>query len=149
MDEETQAKISRFFTEVGIINQLASNLIEKHLPGRMSATQFGLLGHLARRPEGETPFQLATAFQLPKTTMTHMLSVLEDLKLISIHPNPTDARSKIVKATAAGGHFLATKTAAVGTEIAPLIAAVGPERFTDPLPNLETIRQALDAQRDG
>ena len=148
MDEETLAKLSRFFTEVGIINQLASALVEKHLPGRMSSTQFGLLGHLARRPAGETPLQLANAFQVPKTTMTHMLAVLEDHKLIEIGPNPEDARSKIVRATEAGGHFLTTKTADLASELAPIIAAIGPDTLTDPLPNLEKIREALDAQRD-
>ena len=77
MDDKATRTVFRFFTEVGIIHQLGRALIEARLPPDLTATHFGLVGHLSRRPEGETPLQLARAFQLPKTTMTHMLKVLQ------------------------------------------------------------------------
>ena len=47
--EDETNEVYRFFTEVGIINQLISTKLEAFLPGRMTATQFGILGHLVRR----------------------------------------------------------------------------------------------------
>ena len=65
MDDTATQTVFRFFTEVGIIHQLGRALIEARLPPDLTATHFGLVGHLSRRPEGETPLQLARAFQLP------------------------------------------------------------------------------------
>ena len=142
------ATIYRFFTEVGIINQLSSTKLESFLPGRMTATQFGLLGHLSRRPEGETPLQLARAFQVPKTSMTHMLAGLEAAELIVIAPNEADKRSKIVTITPQGGAFLGQRLAEIGRGLAPLLAQLGVAPFAEALPHLEQIRTALDAERD-
>lgn len=54
------------FTETGIIAQLISTLLESRLPKGMVAAQFGVLNHLTSRPDGQTPLQLARAFQVPK-----------------------------------------------------------------------------------
>ena len=148
MDKTPAEIIDRFFIETGIIHQLTSAMIENHLPGRMSSTQFGLIGHLARRPAGETPLQLARAFQVPKTTMTHMIAGLEKLGFISLHANPSDARSKIVQATPHGITFLQEKTSAVMEENADLIQAIGLDAFAAAVPHLERIREALDSARD-
>lgn len=143
-----QQNVSRFFTEVGIIQQLISTKLESLLPGRMSATQFGILGHLSRRPEGETPLQLSTAFQVPKTSMTHMLSVLQKLELVSIEPHPDDGRSKVARATNKGQRFLQECMGRMGQELAPTMAELTAQPFTDALPYLQRIREALDKERD-
>ena len=148
MTDRDEPKIYRFFTEVGIINQLVSTLVEKHLPDRMTAREFGLLGHLSRRPDGNTPVELARAFQLPKTSMTHSISMLEGRGFIQIAPNPKDARSKIVRMTSKGRDFLAQITRRLSTALGPLIAKIGKDEFTSALPALEKIRIALDAARE-
>ena len=140
--------VYRFFTEIGFIDQLISAKLESFLPGRMTATQFGLLGHLSRRPEGETPLQLARAFQVPKTTMTHMLSGLESAGLVQIAPNEADKRSKIVRMTPQGGQFLGQRMQEIGQSLGPIMAGLGMEPFQTALPQLERIREALDAERD-
>jgi DNA-binding MarR family transcriptional regulator len=140
--------ISRFFTEVGIIQQLISTKLESLLPGRMSATQFGILGHLSRRPEGETPLQLSNAFQVPKTSMTHMLSVLQKLELVSIEPHPNDGRSKVARATSEGQRFLQECMGKMGQDLAPTLAELTAQPFADALPHLQRIREALDKERD-
>ena len=142
------ATIYRFFTEVGIINQLSSTKLESFLPGRMTATQFGLLGHLSRRPEGETPLQLARAFQVPKTSMTHMVAGLETAGLVTVAQNKADKRSKIVQITPEGGAFLGQRMAEIGASLAPIIEKLGTTPFAEALPHLEEIRLALDAERD-
>lgn len=138
----------RFFTEVGIINQLSAAKLEQHLPGRMTSTQFGIVGHLSRRPEGRTPLEIASAFQVPKTSMTHMLAGLETLGFITLTSNPKDKRSKIAKATPEGIAFLGQKMAVMGRDLGPIIAELGRFPFAETLPHLERIREALDAERD-
>ncbi len=146
--EEEQQNVFRFFTEVGIIQQLMSTKLESMLPGRMSATQFGILGHLSRRPEGETPLQLSRAFQVPKTSMTHMLAVLEKLQFVAIEPHPDDGRSKIARATETGQIFLRDCMGRMGRELAPVMAELTPLPFTSALPHLMRVREALDRERD-
>lgn len=148
MTSDDSADVYRFFTEVGILNQLISTQLEALLPGRMSATQFGVLGHLARRPDGETPLHLANAFQVPKTSMSHMLAVLERLKLVQIVPNPADKRSKIVRITGDGVDFLQARLDEVARGIRPVIDQLGTAPFRDALPHLARIREELDRARD-
>ena len=148
MDEKTTEIINRFFIEIGIINQLSNTLVESCLPGRMSSTQFGILGHLARRPSGETPLQLAHAFQVPKTTMTHMLAGLEAQGLIELRANTADKRSKIAASTPKGFDFLVNTTSKIVEVFLPALEGIDPKVFADSLPNLEIIREKMDTARD-
>lgn len=148
-NKDNSETVYRFFTEVGIIDQLISAKLESFLPGRMTSTQFGILGHLSRRPEGETPLQITRAFQVPKTSMTHMLAGLEAAGLVETTPHPTDKRSKIVRMTAKGGPFLGDCMQRIGADLGPLLAEVGMESFATTLPHLTRIREALDRERDG
>ncbi len=146
--EDEQQNVSRFFTEVGIIQQLISTRLESLLPGRMSATQFGILGHLSRRPQGETPLQLSKAFQTPKTSMTHMLGVLQKLEFVSIEPHPEDGRSKVARATPKGQDFLQECMGRMRQELAPVMSVLSTKPFTEALPHLQRIREAFDQERD-
>lgn len=146
--EDEQEKVYRFFTEVGIIQQLISTKLESILPGRMTATQFGLLGHLCRRPQGETPLQLSNAFQVPKTSMTHMLGALEKMALISIEPHPRDGRSKVANATESGQIFIDECMKKMSEELEPIISELSVKPFVETLPNLQRIREVLDQERD-
>ncbi|MCP5085360.1 MAG: MarR family transcriptional regulator [Rhodobacteraceae bacterium] len=148
MDKDTAQTLYRFFTEVGIIYQLNRAMVEARLPGTMTATHFGLLGHLSRRPEGETPIQLAVAFQVPKTSMTHMLAVLEKRGLVMIGANPKDGRSKIVRITPDGGAFHQGKLEDLMPEMARVLELTGGDVYADVLPKLEEIREVLDRARD-
>ena len=79
----------------------------------MGTVHFGLLNHLAKHPKGATPKRLAFAFQVPKTSMTHMVRVLEGEGLVETVPDPEDARSKVVRTTPQGGKLLAETYAKV------------------------------------
>lgn len=146
--DDEQHQVSRFFTEVGIIQQLVSTKLESLLPGRMSAMQFGVLGHLCRRPDGETPLQLSKAFQVPKTSMTHMLGALQKLDLVTIEPHPQDGRSKVARATGKGQSFMQQRIAKMGQQLAPVMASLSTTPFIEALPHLERIRKALDDERN-
>ncbi|MEM9715145.1 MAG: MarR family transcriptional regulator [Pseudomonadota bacterium] len=138
----------RFFTEIGILFQLSSAMLEDHLPERMTSREFGILGHLVRRPEGRTPLQIAQAFQVPKTSMTHSISMLEKRGLVDVVKNPEDARSKIVRAGDQAAEFVQSVTTALNARMAPMIQDVGVDTFAEALPKLEAVRIALDAERD-
>jgi DNA-binding MarR family transcriptional regulator len=154
--EDQKAKLSpeqgqamfQFFTEVGIIQQLSAKLVEAHLPHNLNATHFGILSHLSRRPEGETPLQLANAFQQPKTTMTHMLKVLEKHNLIVVGPNPNDGRSKNVTVTEAGISLLVQTRMALAPDMATFVSQVDPDLISKLVPHLTKIREIMDSSRD-
>ena len=61
------------FTEIGIIDQLVTNRLERVLPAGLSYAQFGVLVHFARRGGQESPAQQAKAFQVTKGAMTYTL----------------------------------------------------------------------------
>ena len=134
--------------EAGIIAQLASTMLEAHLPRGMVAAQFSVLNHLASRPEGQTPLRIARAFQVPKTSMTHSLAVLERGGLVETAPNPEDGRSKLVKITPAGLAFRAAALAAVAPDMLRSLAGLEAGTLETLLPRLTHLREVLDAARD-
>ena len=136
-------------TEAGIITQLATALLEAHLPKGFVAAQFSVLNHLATRPAGQTPLRIARAFQVPKTSMTHSLAVLERAGLVETAPNPEDGRSKLIRITPAGLAFRARTLAALAPEMARSLAALAPGTLETLLPHLTHLRETLDTARDG
>ena len=134
--------------EVGIINQIGTTFLEARLPSGLLVSHFGVISHLIRVCDGATPLELARAFQVAKTTMTHTLAGLEKHGLVEIRPNPGDKRSKQVWLTPAGKQFRDDALA----KLAPLFAALG-ERFSSKrvatmLPDLAEFRKVIDQLRD-
>lgn len=138
----------RFFNEVGIIEQLSRALLEARLPAPYIAPHFAVLNHLMRVGDGRTPLELATAFQVPKTTMTHTLAGLERGALVEMRPNPDDGRSKRVWITGAGRAFREEAIAGLGPDIARLSARIAPETVAALVEPLAEIRRLLDEDRD-
>jgi DNA-binding MarR family transcriptional regulator len=143
------ALLFQFFNEVGIINQLATAMFESRLPDGFLVSQFAVLNHLIRLGDGRTPLDLARAFQVPKTTMTHTLAVLERHGLIRMAPNPKDGRSKCVWITDAGRAFRTDAIAALAPDMSHLASMFPVDRIAAMLPTLSALRSLLDAQRDG
>ncbi len=137
----------RFFNEVGIIAQLSRAMLESHLPTGYTAAQFAVLNHLVRLGDGRTPLQLASAFQTPKTSMTHMLAGLERGGLIEMRANPQDGRSKLVFLTPAGLAFREHAIQALTPDLEALAQRVPSLALHDALPLLEQVRQVMDANR--
>jgi DNA-binding MarR family transcriptional regulator len=75
-DRSTRA-IFRLFNEIGIIEQLSRALFEARLPKGVTRPHFSVLNHLMRVADGRTPLELARAFQVPKTTLSHTLAAGE------------------------------------------------------------------------
>jgi DNA-binding MarR family transcriptional regulator len=136
------------FNEIGIISQLAGNLFERRMPAGFLISHFGVLNHLVRLGDGRTPMEIATAFQVPKTTMTHTLAGLEKAGFIRFASNPKDGRSKCVFLTEAGSRFREDAIAALQPDLERLAETIPPESVERVLPVLEQLRTYLDEERD-
>ncbi len=135
------------FTEIGIIEQLARNRLERALPDGLKVSQFGVLNHLLRLGGQWSPARLASAFQVTKGAMTNTLQRLEKRGLVKIVADPEDGRAKLVGITGAG---LDMRLRCL-QELAPVIAELSrelPEKeLAQALPILEKIRKYLDTHR--
>lgn len=145
--DETTAFFT-LFNEVAIIEQLSRALLEAQLPDGMIAPHFAVLNHLVRVQDGRTPLDLARAFQVPKTSMTHTLAGLGRTGLVDVRPHPRDGRSKQVWITDAGR---ATRERAIA-DMVPDFTRIGgsfdPAAVQAMLPALTRLREVLDTDRD-
>lgn len=136
------------FNEIGIIEQLSRTMFEARLPRGVLVSHFSVLNHLIRVADGRTPLELATAFQVPKTTMSHTLSLIEKRGWVEMRPNPGDKRSKQVWLTAAGRTFREQAIEALTPDLEWLAGVLRSEDVVALLPALRTLREVLDARRD-
>lgn len=148
MSETAMLDYFRLFNEIGIIEQLSRTLFEARLPPGFVLAQFSVLNHLVRVGEGRTPIAIAQAFQVPKTSMTHSLAVLERAGLIDIRRNPKDGRSKLVYLTEAGRRFRQDAIDALAPDLRRIAAAFPHDQVARVLPDLEVLRKFLDTDRD-
>jgi hypothetical protein len=144
---ETTGLFFSLFNEIGIIEQLARAQLEARLPEGLITPHFTVLNHLVRVQDGRTPLDLARAFQVPKTSMTHTLAGLEALGLVEMRPNPEDKRSKQVWLTEAGRSLREGIIAALVPQFADLAREFPAERVAAMLPALIELRQIMDARR--
>ncbi|KIC50881.1 MarR family transcriptional regulator [Tateyamaria sp. ANG-S1] len=148
MDDSDPSVFFEVFNEIGIIEQLSRAILEARLPHGLIAPHFGVLNHLTRVGDGRTPMEIARAFQVPKTTMTHTLKGLEQHGLVEMRPNPDDGRSKRVWLTDKGREVRAGTIAALGPEFAKLAEDFDIARLVEIRPVLTELREYLDAARD-
>ena len=148
-DQPTPEDIfNAFFLEVGILSQLSRAMFDLRLPPGISVAQFSVLNHLVRVRDGRTPLELARAFQVPKTSMTHSLAVLERHGLIRLAPNPADGRSKCAFITAEGRTFRQAALEALAPDMRALAARFPAARLAGVLPTLTELRRIMDTLRD-
>jgi DNA-binding MarR family transcriptional regulator len=135
--------------EIGIIEQLSRTLLEARLPEGLIAPHFTVLNHLIRVKDGRTPLELARAFQVPKTSMSHTLAGLERHGLIEMRPNPGDKRSKQVWLTDQGRAMRAATIAALAPDLEGVASVLSPQDAATIMPILTRLRIWLDTRRDG
>ncbi|MHA1522863.1 MAG: MarR family winged helix-turn-helix transcriptional regulator [Alphaproteobacteria bacterium] len=137
----------RLFTEIGIIEQLARNRLERGLPDGLKVSQFGVLNHLARLGGQWAPARLANAFQVTKGAMTNTLQRLEKRGLVRVVADPSDGRAKLVNITRDGWKMRARCVESVGPFIAGLASEIPDRELAATLPVLEKVRRFLDTHR--
>lgn len=134
--------------EVGIIAQLSRALLESHLEDGLTIHHFTALNHLVRLGDGRTPMDMARAFQVPKTSMSHTLSGLEKRGFIQMVPNPADGRGKLVLLTQAGRDLRQQAIHTLSPQIEKMIPQFGLDEAHSVLPTLRKLRALLDSTRD-
>ena len=147
MRDEDLPLYFRLFNEIGIIDQLSRARFEARLPHGVTVPHFSVLNHLIRVKDGRTPLELARAFQVPKTTVSHWLGGLEARGFVSLQPNPGDGRSKQVWLTEAGRAFRETAIAEIAPDLARIEEIILPDEVADLVARLERLRIWLDAHR--
>jgi DNA-binding MarR family transcriptional regulator len=137
----------RTFNEIGIIAQLAQTRFEAVMPTGMTLAQFTVLNHLVRLGGPKSPLALAQAFQVTKATMSSTLTRLEAKKLVSIVPNPKDARGKLVDITDAGRTMRETCIAAIEPDLRRWSAQLRSSDLESLAVQLAGLRVFLDRDR--
>ncbi len=148
MPDIDPATLFRVFNEIGIIEQLSRARLETKLPDGLIAPHFAVLNHLTRVADGQTPVDMARAFQVPKTSMTHTLSGLERRGLVTMKPNPEDGRSKRVWLTNSGRALRNDVIHALAPEFDHLLKSFDAARLLAMLPVLTELRILLDEARN-
>ncbi len=140
--------IFEVFKEIGIIEQLSRAQLEARLPDGLIAPQFAVLSHLSNRGDGAVPIDMARAFQVPKTSMTHTLKGLAAKGYIELRENPKDGRSKTVWLTQKGRDLLEDVISRMGPHLVAMMSSLDLEKLAEMLPTLIALRKYLDAARD-
>ncbi len=148
MDEQDAGAYFALFNEIGIIEQISRTFLEARLTDGLLASHFGVVNHLIRVADGQTPLVLTNAFQVPKTTMTHTLAGLEKHGLVEMRPNPDDKRSKKVWLTPKGRSFRDETIKRMVPLFQELAQDIPPDMIAALLPLLQEVRTSIDALRD-
>ena len=147
MDSADDTPIFRLFTEIGIIEQLARNQLERNLPDGLKVSQFGVLNHLVRLGGDWSPARLARAFQVTKGAMTNTVQRLEKRGLVIVAADPEDGRGKLVSITEAGHDMRLRCVDSIGPLLADLLTELSDEDISTALPVLDKVRKYLDSHR--
>lgn len=149
MQDDTKARtLFEVFKEIGIIAQLTRTLLEARLPEGLIAPHFGVLNHLSNQRDGAVPIDMARAFQVPKTSMTHTIKGLVAHGLVELRDNPQDGRSKTVWLTDAGRALVPETIGKLVPDIGPILGQIEIEKLIAILPTLVEVREVMDAARD-
>ena len=149
LDPETLAELYSVMNEVQIVSQLWSNEMRHVMPGDLSVAQFSVLNWFSRVDDEATPGRLARAFQVTKGAMTHTLGRLLDAGLITIAPDPSSGRRKIVRRTQRGAELREAAIANTFGVLQEFASDIDAGRLQRILPTLRLMRRHLDAQREG
>ncbi|MDJ0652596.1 MAG: MarR family transcriptional regulator [Xanthomonadales bacterium] len=137
----------RFFTELGIIDQLSKARLESVLPGDMKMSHFILVHHLERLGGQWSPARLANALQVTRAAITNTVTRLEAQGLVRVDPDPADGRGKLVSLTEAGRDMRNEGIRRIAPFMGELQRQIGEDSFATALPLLEEIRRFLDEHR--
>jgi len=142
-----ESSVFRLLTEIGIIEQLARNQLERDLPDGLKVSQFIVLNHLVRMGGEWSPARLANALQVTKGAMTNTLNRLEKRGLVGVKADPRDGRAKRVTLTDAGKEMLAQCVKSVSPLLVDLSQEVSNNELSTVIPILEKVRIYLDTHR--
>ena len=149
LDPDTLAELYSVMNEIQIVSQLWSNEMRHVMPEDLSVPQFSVLNWFSRVDDEATPGRLARAFQVTKGAMTHTLGRLLHAGLVTISPDPTSGRRKLVRRTALGAELREIAIANTFGVLEEFASDIDAGRLKRILPTLRLMRRYLDAKREG
>lgn len=138
-----------FFNEIGIINQLSSNLFERQLPQGLTLSQFSVLNNFVRLGGVRSPAQLANAFQVSKGAMTNTITKLEEKGCVVVNVSKLDGRKKEIRITSKGRALRNRSIKATASLQQAFAAGLDLDQLQTLMPQLRSIREYLDDHRQG
>lgn len=136
-----------YFNELNIISQLSSGIFEQKLPKGLTASQFSVLNWFVRVDSEASPGRLSTAFQVTKGAMTNTLKKLKEKQLITIEPDATSGRRKIVKMTRKGRKVRDTALATINPLLKEFAGVFNVADIRKQIVAIQKVRLYLDAYR--
>jgi DNA-binding MarR family transcriptional regulator len=110
---------------------------------------FGVLNRFVRfKPEGESPANMALAFQVTRGTITNTIGRLKGLGFVTIEADPHDGRGKIVRITQSGRICHKNCVESVAPHLSRLGQALDQDMIAVCLPYLAKLRQWMDEDRN-
>lgn len=134
----------RALTEIGIISQLASNAADRLLPDNVTLAQFTVLNHFVRLGGPRSPASLASSFQVTKGAITQIVKKLETKGRLTVTPDPSDGRGKLIDITPEGRALREECRKRLQVGLAPIFADISRQEIEAALPTLEKLRRLLD-----
>lgn len=148
VSKEQSSAVFRFFTEIGILDQLATAELTRALSPDMNPSEFRVLTHFIRLGHAVTPTYLAKAFQMAKPSMTAILAKLERKGFVSIRLGAKDRRCKFVSLTGAGRAAHGQALSRVAPLFAARLAGFDIAKLDAIQPLLCELRAHMDAARN-
>ncbi len=148
VSKETAGAVFRFFTEIGILDQLATAELTRALASHMNPSEFRVLTHFIRLDHAVTPTYLAKAFQMAKPSMTAILVKLERKGFVAIRAGAKDRRRKFVTLTDAGRAAHGQALARIAPLMATRLSGFDVSALAAILPVLSDLRAHMDAARN-
>lgn len=132
------------FDEIGMIECGVRTIITRCLPVGLTYPQFEVMNYLARRGEGQTPAQIASALQMTPGAITNTLQRLEATGLAVVEPDALDKRKKRVAMTPAGRQAYQRAMAAIKPRMSSLREGFTQKEFREALPFLRALRAWME-----
>ncbi|MDB5449963.1 MAG: transcriptional regulator, MarR family [Phenylobacterium sp.] len=131
---------AQVFDEIAQIERLVRMSVGQQLPVGLTYPQYEVLKLLARRGDGLTPREIATALLMTKNGLTNTLQRLAVRKLITVGEDAADRRKKRVWLTADGRTAHGQAMAAIRPKVERLREGFTQKEFRDALPFLRALR---------
>ncbi len=128
------------FTEIKIIEQLATLRIQRALPDGLQVSHFAVLNHFSHLGGEKSPAQLAKVFQVTKGAMTNTIARLAALGCVQVRDDQNDKRRKLVSLTPKGLRVREEAMADVTPVFAEVTNKFGRDRLREVLPVLRDLR---------
>jgi DNA-binding MarR family transcriptional regulator len=147
MKQSDHELLFTYFNEINIISQLSTGIFERKLTKGLTASQFSVLNWFIRVDNVATPGRLATAFQVTRGAMTNTLKKLVVKQLITVEPDASSGRQKIVKLTPKGRQAQKAAMKAMYPVLDEFLAAFDKDELKKQIVAIEAIRRYLDEYR--